>query len=596
LTTKVMLTGNEAVARGAWEAGVGLGIGYPGTPSTEILEALSLKEGPQVCWAVNEKVALEEAYGAAVGGLRVMVTMKHVGLNVAADPLFIAAYLGVNGGLVIAVADDPGMHSSQNEQDNRWYALHAKVPMLEPADSEECLRFTKLAFELSERYDVPVLLRLVTRTSHAGGLVLLNEEVKYNRVKHDYVPSSKYVTLPGNCRARKKVLEQNLKAIVDDESVKALDLMEITSPEVGIITSGASYNYVKEVFGDSCSVLKLGLVYPLNASRIREFAGRVKKLFVVEELDPYLENNIKAMGIGCEGKQYITSFYELNPQIVAASLADTDLNLPRLQAGTRGEPAAPGPLAGVPARPPLLCAGCPHRGFFYLAKKAKLMMTGDIGCYSLGAMPPLEAFEASICMGGGYTMAQGLSLTVPEGQKVFGVMGDSTFFHSGITGALEGIYNNRAFVPVVLDNRITAMTGHQQNPGTGRMMDGTPTLMQEPAVLFKALGYDPVMQVGAYDLDAILSAIQTARIAAGKAAIVVKAPCRLIRGVEGGARRAVNQNQCHDCKRCLKLGCPAISLGEDGKPVIDAFGCFGCGVCQQVCKHESIYEVAEVRS
>lgn len=357
---KVFLSGNEAVAQGAFEAGVGLGIGYPGTPSTEIIEVLEKKEGPDCAWAINEKVALEQAYGACVAGLRSLVTMKHVGVNVAADPLFTITYMGVNGGLVIVTADDPGMHSSQNEQDNRWYALHAKVPMLEPSNSQECVDFAALAFELSERYDVPFFLRMVTRVCHSRSIVEIDPDKVYQKQERVYernVP--KFVTLPAHARTRRMVLEENLTKLSEDADAKAVNVMEITDQDVGIITSGASYNYVKEAFGDRYSVLKLGLVYPLDQEIIRDFASKVKKLYVVEELDPYLEFNIRAMGIECEGKKFISPFFELNQQIVAESLSKVGLNpLEEL------EPAVKEPVSGVPARPPILCAGCPHRSFF----------------------------------------------------------------------------------------------------------------------------------------------------------------------------------------------------------------------------------------
>lgn len=434
---KVFLSGNEAVAQGAFEAGVGLGIGYPGTPSTEIIEVLEKKEGPDCAWAINEKVALEQAYGACVAGLRSLVTMKHVGVNVAADPLFTITYMGVNGGLVIVTADDPGMHSSQNEQDNRWYALHAKVPMLEPSNSQECVDFAALAFELSERYDVPFFLRMVTRVCHSRSIVEIDPDKVYQKQERVYernVP--KFVTLPAHARTRRMVLEENLTKLSEDADAKAVNVMEITDQDVGIITSGASYNYVKEAFGDRYSVLKLGLVYPLDQEIIRDFASKVKKLYVVEELDPYLEFNIRAMGIECEGKKFISPFFELNQQIVAESLSKVGLNpLEEL------EPAVKEPVSGVPARPPILCAGCPHRSFFYLAKKEKVTVVGDIGCYTLGAAPPLDGIDVSACMGGGYAIALGLSINPPEGKKIFGVVGDSTFYHSGITGAIDSIYN-----------------------------------------------------------------------------------------------------------------------------------------------------------
>ncbi len=581
---KVILSGNEGVARGAWEAGVGMGIGYPGTPSTEIVETLAKMEGPMVAWAVNEKVALEQAYGACVTGLRSLVTMKHVGLNVAADPLFTTAYMGVNGGLVIAVADDPGMHSSQNEQDNRWYALHAKVPMLEPSSSRECRDFTRLAFELSERHDVPFLLRLVTRVSHSRGVVEIDPAAEYRRRSRSYernVP--KYVVLPAHARARRVALEENLKRLLADPEARVVNRMEITGSEVGIITSGASYNYVKEAFGDRYSVLKLGLVYPLDGELIREFAAKVQRLYVVEELDPYLETHVQALGVTCEGKKCISPFFELNPQAVATSLAKAGLEpLEQL------EPATAEPVTGIPARPPILCAGCPHRAFFYLARREKVMVVGDIGCYTLGAMPPLDGIDVSACMGGGFSIALGISTNLPEGEKVFGVLGDSTFYHSGITGAVDAVFNRRPIVPVVLDNRSTAMTGHQENPGTGRTLDGEPTVMQDPERIFLAVGFDRVLVVNAYDLEGIRNTIRDAKVSRDRVAIIVKAPCRLLKESRRGPAREVVRDNCAKCKNCLRLGCPALSLDEEGYPAIDPLACAGCGLCEQVCRHQAV--------
>ncbi len=581
---KVFLSGNEAVAQGAFEAGVGLGIGYPGTPSTEIIEVLEKKEGPQCAWAINEKVALEQAYGACVTGLRSIVTMKHVGVNVAADPLFTFTYMGVNGGLVIVTADDPGMHSSQNEQDNRWYALHAKVPMLEPSNSQECLDFAALAFELSERYEVPFFLRMVTRVCHSRSIVDVDPDKAYDRRERAYERNiSKFVTLPANARKRRIVLEENLAKLSEDADARAVNVMEITDKDVGIITSGASYNYVKEAFGDRYSVLKLGLVYPLDQQIIREFASKVKKLYVVEELDPYLEFHIRAMGIECEGKKFISPFFELNQQTVAASLAKAGL-----KSGEGLDPALEEPVPGVPARPPILCAGCPHRAFFYLARKQKVTVVGDIGCYTLGAAPPLDGIDVSACMGGGYSIALGMSINPPEGKKIFGVVGDSTFYHSGITGAIDSIYNKRNIVPVVLDNRITAMTGHQQNPGTGQTLSGEDTFMQEPARIFKAVGYDRVVEINAYDLQGIKEAIREARDTEERVAIIIKSPCRLLKGVPKEESPQVDTEACNKCKTCLRLGCPAISLGGEGYPMIDGLSCAGCGLCEQVCKHNAI--------
>jgi indolepyruvate ferredoxin oxidoreductase alpha subunit len=581
---KIILSGNEAVAEGAYIAGVGLGIGYPGTPSTEIIEVLEKKGGPECAWSINEKVAMEQAYGACVAGLRSLVTMKHVGVNVAADPLFTFAYMGINGGLVIVTADDPGMHSSQNEQDNRWYALHAKVPMLEPSNSQECLDYAALAFDLSERYDVPFFLRMVTRVCHSRSLVEIDPGKVYKRQARDYERNvSKFVTLPAHARARRVILEENLAKLSKDTEARAVNTMEITDQDVGIITSGASYNYVKEAFGDRYSVLKLGLVYPFDQEIIRDFARQVKKIYVVEELDPYLEFNIRAMGIECEGKKYISPFFELNQQVVATSLARAGLEpLEELN------PAAKEPAPDVPVRPPILCAGCPHRAFFYLARREKVTVVGDIGCYTLGAAPPLDGIDVSACMGGGYSIALGLSINPPEGKKIFGVVGDSTFYHSGITGAIDAIYNKRDIIPVVLDNRITAMTGHQQNPGTGQTMSGDATFMQEPERIFMAVGYDRVLEVNAFDLKGIRDAIREAKETQDRVALVIKSPCRLIKGVKKGPLMEVDTEVCSKCKSCLRLGCPAISLGDEEYPVIDPLSCTGCGVCEQLCKKEAI--------
>lgn len=582
MAEKRLITGNEAVALGAWQAGVGLGTGYPGTPSTEITEFLATLPGPEVAWAVNEKVALEEAYGASVSGLRALVTMKHVGLNVAADPLFTLAYMGVNGGLVIAVSDDPGMHSSQNEQDTRWYALHAKVPLLEPADSRECLEMARLAFQLSEAHDLPFLLRLTTRVSHSRSPVQLEAEVYRRRVRDYRRDTEKFVVLPARARRRRLQLEENLAGLLRDGAARALNRMELTSSEVGIVTSGASYNYVKEAFGDRYSVLKIGLVYPLDQELVREFAARVDRVLVVEELEPYLEMQLLSLGIPCRGKELIPAVYELNPQIIASGLARAGL-----QPLESPEPALPREVAEIPARPPLLCAGCPHRGFFYLARRLGLKVVGDIGCYTLGGMPPLDALDASACMGGGFSIALGMSLNPPGGGKVFGVVGDSTFYHSGLTGAVEAVFNNRRAVLVVLDNRSTAMTGHQPNPGTGRR-DGGSAAVQDPAALLRAFGLQPVLEVGAYDLAAIEEAINRVGEAEGAAAIVVKAPCRLNPGVRRGPLHRVKPELCHKCRKCLKLGCPAISLDDQGRAVIASESCSGCGLCLQVCAHQAV--------
>lgn len=588
MSSRVLMMGNSAVARGAWEAGVGLGIGYPGTPSTEILEALAGYEGPEVTWAVNEKVALEEAWGASLAGLRSLVTMKHVGLNVAADPLFTAAYLGVNAGLVVVTADDPSLHSSQNEQDNRWYGLHAKVPVVEPADSEECRIYTRWAFELSEQYDLPVILRLVTRVSHSYSLVTL-EDVSYVRPERSYVRNPmKFAALPARCRVRRKVLEENLARLAQDVALlEKFNVAEITDPGVGIITSGASYNYVKDVFGDRYSVLKLGLLYPFDARSVLEFARKVKRILVVEELDPYIELHVKALGISCEGKKYIPVMFELNPQIVAGSLAKAGLEVP-----PSPEPASEGPIPDVPERPPLLCAGCPHRGFFYAAKQERLTVTSDIGCYSLGGMQPLDAIDTVLCMGGGYTVGLGLALGCREG-KVFGVMGDSTFYHAGLPGIIESAYNKRPFVPVILDNRVTAMTGHQPNPGTGRLLKGEAVPAQDPVRLLEAAGYSRVLVLDAYDLEGIRAAIREAKETEELVALIVKGPCRLIKGVARGEARRVEQASCKKCKNCMRLGCPALFIGPEGYPLVDELACVGCGLCDQVCRHGAIVSRSE---
>jgi len=495
------MSGNEAIARGAYEAGVTVAAAYPGTPSTEILEnMIEYKDCIYSEWAPNEKVAAEVAIGASIGGARSLAAMKHVGVNVAADPIFTYAYLGVNAGFVLVTADDPSMHSSQNEQDNRYYAKFAKMAMVEPSDSQECKDFLKEAYRVSEEFDTPILFRVTTRICHSKSIVELGEreEVPYK----PYVKNiTKYVSTPANAKLAHPRVEKRLEALEEYSNKSPLNRIEYNNKKIGIITSGIAYQYAKEVFGSDASYLKIGFSYPLPMNLIKEFAENVEELYVIEELEPFMEEQIKAAGIKCKGKELIPRIYELNPEIIANAMMDKVYETKKLDV----EP--------VP-RPPVLCPGCPHRGFFYtMSKKKNRVVTGDIGCYTLGASQPLEALDTCICMGAGFSAGMGISkafeVSGRQG-KVFGVVGDSTFFHSGITGAIDIVYNKGNMIPVVLDNRITGMTGHQENPGTGKTLMGEPAVEIDIVEVLKAIGYKTVKVVDPCDLKAMEDTVKEA--------------------------------------------------------------------------------------
>ncbi len=579
---KEILSGNEAVARGAYEAGVKVASGYPGTPSTEILENVIRYENIDASWAPNEKVALEVAIGASIGGGRALATMKHVGVNVAADPLFTLSYTGIKGGLVLVTADDPELHSSQNEQDNRNYAKFAKIPMLEPSDSQECLDFTRLAFEISESFDTPVMLRTTTRISHSKSVTITNDPVSILPAPKLERNASKYVMLPGNARVRHTIIEERLKKLAAYAETLEINRSEMRDLSIGVITSGISYQYVRETLPDA-SVLKLGMVYPLPLKSIREFAGRVKVLYVVEELDPFIEEQIRASGITVIGKEILPICGELTPGRVkkAFGIASSEMQT----------------SVQLPARPPNMCPGCPHRSVFYALHKSGAYVTGDIGCYTLGFMPPLSAMDTCICMGAGIGNATGITkvLKPDEQKKVVAVIGDSTFLHSGMTALLDMVYNNSPSTVILLDNRITAMTGRQENPASGFTLMGQESFQVDFAELVKSLGVRNVRKVDPYDFDDTMLAITEEMDRPETSVIITNRPCVLIKrtGVfKRGTPQKVDPETCTGCKACVKIGCPAIiwetDSGLKGKAVIDPQFCTGCKVCTQLCKFLAI--------
>lgn len=572
---KKLMIGNQAVAAGLHDGGLGVVSSYPGTPSTEITEFLSKYDDLHSEWAPNEKVACEVAYGASLAGARSACAMKHVGLNVAADPLFTLSYTGVNGGMVICVADDPAMHSSQNEQDSRHYAIAAKVPMLEPADSAEAYAFAKSAFELSEKYDTPVLLRMCTRIAHSQSIVETGEPVPAVLKSYEKNPA-KYIMMPGNAIKRHPVVEERtlaLQALAED---CVYNTVEMHSDEIGIITSGCSYLYVQEALGDSASILKIGMPNPLPVKLIKDFAAKVKKLYVIEELDPIIENHVRALGVEVTGKELFSLLGEFSQQTVAAAFG-----LAQKEYVTADSP--------IPARPPMMCAGCPHRGIFYTLAKNKITVHGDIGCYTLGAVPPLSALDSTLCMGAsisglhGFNAARGADA---EGKTV-AVIGDSTFMHSGMTGLVNVAYNATNSTVIILDNSITGMTGHQQNPTTGYNIKGDPAAKVDLEALCRALGINRVRVVDPYDLAACETAIKEELAAEEPSVIISRRPCVLLKYVKHAPSLTVDADKCRSCKKCMKLGCPAISL-KDGKAKIDATLCVGCGVCKQLCAFDAI--------
>ncbi|MDK2894210.1 MAG: indolepyruvate ferredoxin oxidoreductase, alpha subunit, partial [Moorella sp. (in: firmicutes)] len=582
-----LLIGNHALARGAWEAGLRVAAAYPGTPSTEIIEALAGYPEVYAEWSPNEKVALEVAIGAAIGGARALAAMKHVGVNVAADPLMTLAYTGVNAGLVLVSADDPGLFSSQNEQDNRFYARIAQIPCLEPADSQEVKDMTMLAFSLSEEFDTPVILRLTTRIAHSYSLVELGErrEVPLK----DYLKQpSKYVMLPAYGRARHLVVEERRLKLAAYAETTPLNRVEWADRRVGVISSGIAYQYVKEAL-PGVSVLKLGLTYPLPEKLIRDFVNAVETCYVVEELEPFLEDQIRAWGLPVAGKELVPRVDELSSAIVAhtvgsrvAALAP-ELVSPALAQAARAPEAAAKAAAELPGRPPLMCPGCPHRGVFYVLKKLGLVVAGDIGCYTLGATPPLQAMDTCICMGASLGVAMGMEKARgPEfARRVVGVIGDSTFLHSGMTGLLDMVYNGSNGTLIILDNGTTAMTGHQDHPGTGYTAAHRQAPKADLEQIARALGVQRVQVVDSYDLEAVERAIREETAAAGPSVIIARRPCALLHK-EKEAVYIVDKENCLGCRYCLELGCPALSFNGE-QAVIDPIQCNGCGLCTQVC-------------
>ena len=617
---KQLLLGNAAVARGLYEAGCGVASSYPGTPSTEIAEHAAEYGEIYSEWAPNEKVAMEVAFGASLAGKRSFTGMKHVGLNVAADPLFTMSYTGVNAGMVIAVADDPGMHSSQNEQDSRHYAIAAKLPMLEPADSAESLAFTKYAFELSEKFDTPVIVRMCTRVSHSQSIVEVSERIE-PPVKEYVKNAQKYVMLPGHAKIRHPIIEQRTRDLTALAEDAFFNRVEPGGTDVGIIASGTAYQYVKEVYGDKASVLKLGMVNPLPEKLILDFASKVERLVVVEELDPVIEDHCRKLGLSVDGKNLLPQVDEFSQNLVAEKLG-----VPVARGATLDET--------IPPRPPVMCAGCPHRGLFYTLARKKATVFGDIGCYSLAATAPLSAMDTTICMGAsvsglhGYNCAMGntgggngvdsvsgsnsilecssaMENTGAAGSNSVAVIGDSTFAHTGVNGLIDVAYNGSNSTVIILDNSITGMTGHQENPTTGFNIKGEPAGKIDLEALCKAIGIRRVRVVDPYDLKECMAAVSEEMEAPEPSVIISRRPCALLKSVKPQPPLAVDEEKCVGCESCMKIGCPAISMktgsaavgvndAADGRKAgskkagVDATQCVGCGVCMQLCKRGAL--------
>ena len=567
---KQLMLGNAAAARGLYEAGCCVISSYPGTPSTEITEQ-AVQYGEIYCeWAPNEKVAMEVAFGACLAGKRSFCAMKHVGLNVAADPLYTMSYTGVNAGMVIGVADDAGMHSSQNEQDSRRHAAAAKVPMLEPSDSAEALAFAKLAYALSEEFDTPVLLKMCTRVAHSQSLVETSPRAEPEQRPYEK-NIGKYVMMPGNAIRRHPFVEERTRRLTQWAETAPVNRVEMGGTEMGIITCSTSYQYVKEVFGDTVSVLKLGMTNPLPVKLIRDFAARVKKLVVVEELDPILETHCRALGLEVSGKDLLPMEGEFSQNLIAEKLGGS------VHTGRTID-------APIPPRPPVMCAGCPHRGLFYTLSKNKCTVLGDIGCYTLGAVAPLSAMDMTLCMGASISAIHGFNKAGGAGTegRTVAVIGDSTFMHSGMTGLANIAYNRSNSTVIILDNSITGMTGHQQNPTTGYNIKGDPAGRIDLEALCRAMGFERVRVVDPYDLKECDAAIKEELAAREPSVIISRRPCALLKYVKHEAPMKVDPAKCVGCRSCMKIGCPAISIRE-GKAHVDATLCVGCGVCEQLC-------------
>lgn len=574
---KKLMLGNEAFARGLYEAGCRVVSSYPGTPSTEITEEIAKYDEVYAEWAPNEKVAFEVALGASIAGARSFCGMKHVGLNVAADPLYTASYSGVNAGMVIAVADDQGMHSSQNEQDSRHHAIASKVPMLEPSDSGECKDFVKLAFEISENFDTPVIVRMSTRVAHSQSVVCTEERQEHELKEYVKTPQ-KYVMMPAYAKGRHIFVEERTKKLIEYAETSPLNRAEISEKaEFGVITNGAAYQYTKEALGEKASVLKLGMVNPMPVKLIRDFAEKYDKIYVIEELDGIIEQHCRNIGVNnIQGKEIFGYIGEISQSVIAEKILGEKKEYVSLD-------------ENIPVRPPVMCAGCPHRGLFYCLKKMGVTVSGDIGCYTLGAVAPLNAMDTTICMGASVSALHGFNKARGEEteHKSVAVIGDSTFMHSGMTGLVNIAYNNSNSTVIILDNSITGMTGHQQNPTTGKNLKGDPAYAVNLEELCKAIGIKRVRVVDPYKLSETEKTIKEELSADEASVIISRRPCALLKYVKHNPPFAVDKEKCIGCKACMKLGCPAISI-RDKKAVIDHTQCVGCGICKEQCKFSAI--------
>ncbi|MFZ5988331.1 MAG: indolepyruvate ferredoxin oxidoreductase subunit alpha [Bacillota bacterium] len=576
---KLML-GNEAVARGAYEAGVTVAAAYPGTPSTEITENIAKYDDIYSEWSPNEKVSLEVAIGSSIAGARSICSMKHVGLNVAADPLFTASYTGVNAGLVIMVADDPGMHSSQNEQDSRFYARSSKVPMLEPSDSQECKDFVKEAFEISERFDAPVIVRLSTRISHSQSVVELGERVDFKLKEYKKDPA-KYVMMPAMARKRHVEVEKRMAELREFANTTSLNKIEWGSKEIGVITSGVAYQYAREAFGD-VSYLKLGMVYPLPDKLIEDFSKEVKTLYVIEELEAFFEDFIKKLGIKAIGKDVLPVIGEYSANLIREKVFGEQISVKSI---TNDE---------IPVRPPVMCPGCPHRGMFYVLNKLKLVVSGDIGCYTLGALPPSQAMDTCVCMGASVSAAHGMEMARGKEfrSKTVAIIGDSTFIHSGITGLIDIVYNKGNSTVLILDNSITGMTGHQHNPSTGFTIKGEPTKQVDLVKLSHAVGVERVRVADPFDIKEFEKIVREEIEADEPSVVISQRPCALLKDVKFEGPQRISSEKCKMCKACLKIGCPAIVDTGDRIEVNEAL-CVGCRLCSKVCNFDAFEKAGE---
>ena len=575
---KKLMLGNAALARGFYEAGCKVFSSYPGTPSTEITEEAAKYKEIYCEWAPNEKVAVESAHGASLGGVRAASAMKHVGLNVAADPIFTISYQGLNAGLVIVVADDPAFHSSQNEQDSRHYAIGSKIPMLEPSDSQECLDFVKTAYEISDKFNTPVFIRTCTRVAHSQSVVEVGERVEVPQVP--YVKDQMKVMMTKAVKLAHDRVEQRTLELAEWACTSGINRMEMGGTKIGIIADSTSYQYAKEVFGDEVSILKIGMVYPLPEKMIRDFASKVDELYVMEELDPIIETYVKSLGIKCFGKDKFPICGEFSQNLVRKVMGKSVPEVFSISEGIE-----------IPARPPVMCAGCPHRGIFYTLKKNKCNVYGDIGCYTLGAVAPLNAMDLNVCMGASCSGLHGFNKAMgKDGEKnSVAVIGDSTFMHSGMTGLSTIAYNGSNSTVIILDNSITGMTGHQQNPTTGKNLYGDPASKVDLEALCRALGVNRVKVVDPYDLAAVETVLKEELAAEEPSVIISRRPCVMIKGIRHNPPLKIENEKCKGCKSCMKIGCPAIAFNKETKKAsIDPTLCVGCNVCKQLCSFDAI--------